>query len=188
MKESSMDPVRGEQGLPLVLQASDVRNVGSMASEKKVGNTFNGVEIFRTSSILAIISFILHFTWEYFHFGLYAGYDHWTGNVPVYWIATVGDALYTVGAFALVSAIKKSYEWIKDATLADFLMLVTLGCLLALFVEYKGLALDRWEYLPEMPLIPFLGVGLSPILQMAILLPASFAVTQWVSKWFRQAS
>lgn len=146
------------------------------------------MEIFRTCTILIIVSFIAHFVWEYFHFGLYTDYDHWTGRLPVYVLATVGDVLYTLGAFALVAAIKKSYEWISNATVADYLMLVTLGCLIALLVEYKGLALDRWEYRPEMPLIPLLGVGLSPILQMAILLPVTFFLTQWVSERFRQTS
>lgn len=142
------------------------------------------MEIFRTCTILIIVSFAVHFVWEYAHFSLYAGYEQWSGSVPAYFLATVGDVLYTLGAFALVSGIKKSYEWISSATLADYLMLVTLGCLIALLVEYKGLALDRWEYLPEMPLIPLLGVGISPILQMAILLPITFAVTQWISSRF----
>lgn len=146
------------------------------------------MEIFRTCTILIIVSFITHFVWEYFHFGLYTDYDHWTGSLPVYVLATVGDVLYTLGAFALVSAIKKSYEWISSATVADYFMLVTLGCFIALFVEYKGLALDRWEYRPEMPLIPILGVGLSPILQMTVLLPVTFFITRWVSKQFRQTS
>ncbi len=108
--------------------------------------------------------------------------------MSAYWLATVGDVLYTLGAFALVSAIKKSYDWISSATLADYLMLVTLGCLIAVFVEYKGLALDRWEYRPDMTLIPVLNVGFSPILQMAILLPITFIVTRWVSKRFHRAS
>ncbi len=146
------------------------------------------MEIFRTCTILIIVSFVVHFVWESVHFGLYTNYDHWTRGMPVYVLATVGDVLYTLGACALVSAIKKSYDWISDATFSDYLMLVTLGCLIALFVEYKGLALDRWEYLPEMPLIPILGVGLSPVLQMAMLLPITFMVTKWVSKQFRQAS
>jgi hypothetical protein len=137
-------------------------------------------------SILIGTSFVLHFAWEYMHFGLYRGYEEWAGTIPVYWLATVGDVLYTLGAFALVSAIKKTYEWIHTATLSDYLMLVTLGCLIALFVEYKGIALDRWEYLPDMPIIPILGVGLSPVLQMALLLPLSVFLTQRVHLLFRK--
>jgi len=138
----------------------------------------------RTVSVLIIVSFIVHFVWEYLHFGLYTGYEQWSGSTPVYWLATIGDVLYTLGAFALVSAIKKSYEWIMNATLTDYLMLVTLGCFIALFVEYKGLALDRWQYRPDMPIIPILGVGVSPILQMSLLLPLTILVTQWMTRRF----
>lgn len=143
------------------------------------------MEIFRTCTLLIIVSFGLHFVWEYLHFGMYEGYEHWSGSLPVYWVATVGDVLYTLGAFAIVSAIKKTYEWIAGATIADYFMLVTLGCLIALFVEYKGLALDRWQYRPDMPLIPILHVGLSPILQMSILLPFTVFATQWLNRLFR---
>jgi hypothetical protein len=140
------------------------------------------MQVLRTCTILIAVSFALHLGWEYMHYGLYSGYEEWNGTAAVYWLASVGDVLYTLGAFALVSAIKKTYEWMNTATLSDYLMLVTLGFLIALFVEYKGLALDRWQYLPEMPLIPILGVGLSPVLQMTILLPITFFITQWVSK------
>lgn len=142
------------------------------------------MEIFRTCTILILVSFGLHFVWEYVHVGLYTNYEHWSQGLPVYWLATVGDVLYTLGAFALVSAIKKTYEWVNESTLADYFMLVTVGALIALFVEYKGLALDRWEYLPGMPIIPFLGVGLSPVLQMALLLPITVAITQWGARKF----
>lgn len=146
------------------------------------------MEIFRTCSILIIVSFILHFCWEFMHYGLYRGYEEWSGGTPVYWLATMGDVLYTLGAFALVSAIKKSYEWIAGATIVDYLMLVTLGVLIALFVEYKGIALDRWEYVSEMPIIPLLGVGLSPVLQMALLLPLTVFITQQANRLFRNST
>lgn len=142
------------------------------------------MEIFRTCTLLIIVSAVVHLTWEYFHFGLYTAYSHWTGTTPVYLIATLGDVLYTLGAFALVSAIKKTYEWIHDATIVDYFTLVSVGFLIALFVEYKGLALDRWQYLPDMPLVPFFEVGLSPVLQMSILLPLTFFVMQRIQRWF----
>lgn len=146
------------------------------------------MEILRTCSVLIIVSFILHFCWEYMHYGLYSGYEEWSGSIPVYWLAAIGDVLYTLGAFALVSAIKKSYEWIAGATIADFFMLVTLGVLIALFIEYKGIALDHWEYVSGMPIIPVLGVGLSPVLQMALLLPISIFLTQRVNHLFRNSA
>lgn len=143
------------------------------------------MEVFRTCALLVIIATIVHMTWEYMHFGLYAGYEHWTGGMPVYVLATAGDVLYTLGAFALVAAIKKSYMWVSEATLSDYFTLVTIGFFIALFVEYKGIALHKWQYLPEMPLIPFFNVGLSPIVQMAVLLPLTVFLAHRVLRVFR---
>ena len=139
------------------------------------------MELLRTCALLALVSFALHFVWEFSHVRLYTGYSHWSGNAPVYVLATFGDVLYTLGAFALVCAIKKTYDWVRDATASDYLVLVSLGFLIALFVEYKGLALDRWQYLPQMPIIPVLKVGLSPILEMSLLLPLSVFLAARVS-------
>lgn len=134
------------------------------------------VSIFRTLTLIAVTSFVLHFFWESLHVQLYIGYQSWSGDIPVVLLATIGDVLYTLGAFALVSGFKGDVEWISNARWQDYFMLVTLGFLIALFVEYKGLALHRWQYVPDMPLIPLLHVGLSPIIQMALLLP----LTIWI--------
>lgn len=102
--------------------------------------------------------------------------------MPVALLATIGDVLYTLGAFALVSGFKGKVAWLQEARRQDYLMLVTLGFFIALFVEYKGLALDRWQYLPDMPIIPLLNVGLSPVIQMALLLPLTFFIVSRVQK------
>lgn len=138
------------------------------------------MDVLRTCTLIALISFGLHFVWEFSHVRLYTAFDHWSGGIPVYWLATIGDVLYTLGAFALVSAIKQTYDWVRDMTLSDYLMLVSLGFLIALFVEYKGLAFERWQYLPDMPIIPVLNVGLSPVLEMSLLLPLTVFLTALV--------
>ncbi len=138
--------------------------------------------LFRTLALVALVSFALHLGWESLHVQLYTGYESWTGGVPVVLLAAIGDVLYTLGAFALVSGFKGSVEWISSATRRDYLMLVTLGFLIALFVEYKGIALDRWQYLPDMPLIPLLHVGLSPVVQMALLLPFTIFIVSRIKR------
>ena len=141
--------------------------------------------VLRTLTLIALASFLLHLAWESLHVQLYTGYEHWTRGVPVVLLATIGDVLYTLGAFALVSGFKGSFDWLRDATRQDYMMLVTLGFLMALFVEYKGLALQRWHYVPDMPLIPILNVGLSPIVQMALLLPLTFFIVSRVERFIR---
>ncbi len=144
------------------------------------------MSLLRTCALLTVVSFGLHFAWEFSHVRLYTGYEGWSGGIPVYWLATIGDVLYTLGAFALVSAIKKTYDWVQDMTTSDYLMLVSLGFLIALFVEYKGLAFERWQYLPGMPIIPVLNVGLSPILEMSLLLPLTVFFSALVLRFIEE--
>ncbi|TSC86100.1 MAG: hypothetical protein G01um10148_606 [Parcubacteria group bacterium Gr01-1014_8] len=139
--------------------------------------------LYATLTLIVLVSFTLHLAWESWHVHLYTGYESWTLGMPVVLMATIGDVLYTLGAFALVSGIRRSLDWIHEMRMSDYLALVALGFLIALFVEYKGLALDRWQYLPEMPIIPILGVAVSPILQMSLLLPATlFIVSRFVKR------
>jgi len=70
----------------------------------------------------------------------------------------------------------------REATYKDIASLAVLGFFIAVFVEYKGLFLNRWHYLEAMPVISGLGVGLSPILQMSLLLPVSVFLTKYLLK------
>jgi hypothetical protein len=136
---------------------------------------------FRVLALLVIVSFGLHLVWEFAHYRLYTGYENLT-PLPIYLWATIGDVLYTLAAFALASAFKRGLGWVREATVSDYLGLAALGFFLALYVEYKAMALQRWVYLPEMPILPMFGVGLSPVLQMVILLPLSVAIVSFIEK------
>ena len=130
----------------------------------------------KTLALVTLISFALHLTWESLHVLLYTGYEHLSTQLPIYVWASIGDVLYTLGAFALVCAFKKNIDWMQRSTFSDYLALAALGFFMALFVEYKALAFHRWAYLPNMPIIPFLHVGLSPVLQMTLLLPLTVSL------------
>ena len=136
---------------------------------------------FRFITLLVLVSFILHMVWEFAHHGLYTGYENLT-PLPIYLWATIGDVLYTLVAFALASCFKHGIEWIKEARWPDFLGLATLGFFLALYVEYKALALGRWIYTPAMPIVPGFEVGLSPVLQMMLLLPLTLLIVSLIER------
>ena len=125
-------------------------------------------------SALPLISFVLHALWERAHIVLYTDYDAMEGVLPVWLVATLGDVLYTLVAVGAVSVLRK-YKVIRvqQGSRCEYGLFFLLGFGIALFVEYKALALHKWAYLPAMPLIPYLNVGLSPILQMTLLLPLS---------------
>ena len=92
------------------------------------------------------------------------------------WVA-IGDVLYTLGVYLVFALFKRDVLWMRHVSKADVLMLTLAGFLLAVGIEWKGFLFERWAYLPSMPIIPFFEVGLSPVLQMTILLPLSVYVT-----------
>ena len=137
---------------------------------------------FRFITLLVLVSFALHLVWEFAHHGLYTGYENLT-TMPIYLWATIGDVLYTLVAFALASCFKYGIEWIREARWTDFLAMSVLGFFLALYVEYKALALGRWLYAPTMPIGPVFEVGLSPVLQMMLLLPLTLLIVSLVERY-----
>lgn len=142
---------------------------------------------FRIIALLVLISGALHLVWENTHVGLYTGYDTLGGGLPITVWATIGDIHYTLAAFALASLFKHGIEWIRDIRWHDLLGLACLGFFIALYVEYKALALSRWAYLPEMPIVPGFEVGLSPVLQMMILLPLTVAIVALLERRLTRA-
>ncbi|MDP3734965.1 MAG: hypothetical protein Q8R39_00890 [bacterium] len=123
---------------------------------------------------VSVTAFVLHLVWEMLHLPLYRGYEELNTLLPLPLWAALGDVFYTLLAFALVSLFKRSgLRWIAQARMSDFVGLAVLGFLIAALVEYKALALGRWEYAAAMPIVPLLRVGLSPIAQMTALLPFS---------------
>jgi hypothetical protein len=132
--------------------------------------------------VLITTTLMLHGIWEHAHIGLYTGYEALQGALPVWILATLGDLLYTFGILGIISIRKRGIAWVRDASAHDMIVVALLGFLVALMVEYKGLYLGRWQYLPSMPIVPLLAVGLSPLLQMTLLTPLSLFVTKVLSR------
>lgn len=114
--------------------------------------------------LLAIIIFALNLVWEFCHYGLY--YDM-TGIPSKIHIILAG--LVDVGLVFLiilfVSLKNKKSNWIKNPQEKDYFFVILFALILAFVWEFINLKLKRWDYTINMPL--FLGVGLSPLLQLA---------------------
>lgn len=133
------------------------------------------MEIFPPLLVVAGVAFVLHLAWEAWHIRFYTGYEKMEGKLPVYVFATLGDVMYTLLAIILVSFFKNSITWFLFANLSDYLGLALLGLYIAIFVEYKAAALERWKYTSTMPRL--FGLGLSPLIQMTVLLPFTVFIT-----------
>jgi hypothetical protein len=120
---------------------------------------------------LGAIAFLANVAWEYSHLPLYTSYEHLGhGTALVLW-ASAGDVMYTFLVVLFVAICKRNELWFQKANMPEYILLGILGLATALFVEYKALALHRWAYTTAMPTL--FGVGLSPMLQLTLLIPLS---------------
>lgn len=137
---------------------------------------------------VALLSAVFHVLWEMLHVPLYTAYEGVAGPLPVLAYATLGDVAYTLGALLFITWVRGSDAWLAAPSRRDYAVLSVLGFGIALFVEYKALALGRWAYADAMPLVPFFSVGLSPLVQMTVLLPFSTFAGTWLCRAFSRRS
>jgi hypothetical protein len=130
----------------------------------------------RFIGILGGVAFALHLIWENVQAPLYAEHTLSWHNFFICFLGTVGDVGITVAVFVFLLVVK-SFYW-DTLTRQDYTVLIVLGFFIAVLIEQNALLLQAWSYTEAMPLIPYVRVGLTPVLQMTVLLPLTFFVTQ----------
>lgn len=130
------------------------------------------------------LTFALNFFWEISQVALYK--PHFNGVWDLIFVhlrATMGDVIIFILIYVLIGLIFKDRFWIfKNKFLSLFLASV-FGFIFAVVVEKYALITGRWGYSDLMPIIPFLKVGLSPVLQMTFLSPLiAFFVGKYAKK------
>jgi len=119
----------------------------------------------KTFFILGLIAFILNIIWEFSHNFLYIDLSG-ISKYPHLIIASFTDMLIILGIFVIISLKNKNLNWIKNPPRFDYLLVVFLGLIIAIFIEMINLNLGRWEYTGAMPTI--FGIGVSPMVQLAL--------------------
>lgn len=127
---------------------------------------------------LFLVAYILNLVWENLQKPLFIGFEvFWKSGITCY-SAAFGDTLMIIGIYFLVAIIRRKYYWFSIRTKEEILLLIVFGFVMAVLVEKYALATHRWGYTPLMPIIPLLGVGLVPVLQMLILPFITLQITQ----------
>jgi hypothetical protein len=119
-----------------------------------------------------IVAFVLNLIWENLHSLLYDNYKGGVINQFILMRATLSDAIYIVFMvlpFVLYPAFKKN-DW----------LIIVFGVAISIAIEYYALSTGRWEYNSMMPIIPYLGIGLTPTIQLGLLGYASFKLGEGV--------
>lgn len=123
---------------------------------------------------LIVIAFFLHIIWENVQAPLYAGYQSFSQHLQACLIGALGDVIITFSVLMFFALLKKE----KIQMISDFMALAVIGFFVSVAVEQHALLTGKWNYATAMPIIPWLHVGLTPVMQMTVLLPLSFYLTE----------
>lgn len=123
---------------------------------------------------LCVSSFFLNFFWEVLQTYFYSMKDS-AFNTRLYgWIhCTLGDVLLTLMSFWLVSIMRRNRTWPMSLNRLNFVVFIVAGVAGTVLSERVNVySLKSWSYKESMPIIPWVDVGLTPLLQWIIIPPA----------------
>ena len=87
--------------------------------------------------------------------------------VPRILQASAGDIIMILAIFLFISAFNRSLSWTIQKKKNTILSIIS-GLIILIGFELYAQATNRFFYNPAMPIIPLIGVGLTPVLQMII--------------------
>lgn len=123
---------------------------------------------------VAVFAFLLNLVWEFAQVRAYAGLptlSHADG-ITLCMRATVGDVAIALVAFWVASVLVRTRCWIERGNRRAALVYVVAGVLITVVIEWLSTHVwGRWSYGPQMPRLPGLGTGLTPLLQWLLVPP-----------------
>ena len=121
---------------------------------------------------LLILSFPMHFTWEFLQAPLFSSMETAThiGGIRTCLLATLGDMVIALVAFWAAALLAGTRNWVGRGDYKAFGLCIGTGVGITIGIELLSTQIfGRWAYGPMMPRLPFIGTGLTPILQWALI-------------------
>lgn len=122
---------------------------------------------------LAVFALLLNFPWEVLQAPLFEGMSaapH-SAVIGACLQATLGDVVIMLLAHASVVLVTRRRRWVLAPSRREVAGFVTAGVAITAIVEWlatRGHWAQTWAYSSVMPLIPGIGIGLSPLLQWVV--------------------
>jgi len=134
-------------------------------------------------ALVFIIALALNLLWEHLHYPLYDCSSicavrtlNQFSFIPLLIRASFFDACFITALYLCISFLHRSLSWTHTWRGADTLIILAIGITAASLIERSALSAHKWAYSAAMPLVPFLAVGLSPFVQLALLSLATYAI------------
>lgn len=124
-----------------------------------------------------LFSALLNLPWEFIQVPLFEGMaeaGHWEAT-RICLRAALGDALMSVLAYLAAAVLVRDRYWVlapSVGAVAAFLALPLAATVVIERLALAGIWMEGWTYSALMPVVPLLGLGLSPLVQWIVLPPA----------------
>jgi hypothetical protein len=115
-----------------------------------------------------LIALGLNLVWENLHAPLYQVYNPIMRKV-FFIKCALADAFITLLVYFLVTQLLKNPYWIRHLIWKYILVAFLVSMVISVVMEKSPLYLGWWSYGAEMPVLPWIQVGLSPFLQLSLL-------------------
>lgn len=130
---------------------------------------------------VAGVAYLLNFAWEVSQGFLYEGYKYDFKHISFCALASVADVLMVFLLLFGFGFIYGNVYWTRHLAPYRIAALMTAGGLGAVVAETLHTRRGSWSYAEAMPLLPWVDVGLTPVLQFTILPLAIFwACTRFI--------
>lgn len=130
---------------------------------------------------IALVAFPLNLLWENFHANLYE--DIKISMVHFMLLCALADVLITLLIYMTVSLLLRNAHWLRIMSWQKILLALPIAVVTAVVMEKLPLSWGWWSYSPQMPVLPWVRVGLSPFLQISLLpLGTFFLVSRFIRR------
>lgn len=119
--------------------------------------------------IIALTAFLLNLAWELLHGPLYEGYQYDWSHIRMCLLASVTDMLTLLIMLFGFGLFYGTIFWTRKLSWEKVLLIIITGGTGTILLERWHIATGHWMYAEAMPMVPFVEVGLTPLLQFTIL-------------------
>ena len=126
----------------------------------------------RRLTVLFGLAVVVNYPWERAQSSLYLTKD---GTAIPWWhcmLASFGDGLLVLLIFWAGLVVFGQRAWFEHPGFRGYLLMAVTGLVLIIPLEWLMISrMEWWSYTAQMPLMPGIAVGVSPVAQMLVLPP-----------------
>lgn len=122
---------------------------------------------------LLTLALPLEALWELVQIPLYTTWRNSDWGSILYSLAhcTAGDLLILLGCYELVALLTRSRHWVAGCIYPTGGLFVLAGMSYTVYSEIANTGTRAWQYTEQMPIVPMLGIGITPLLQWVVIPP-----------------